>query len=819
MIYDCLFRFVFHKTMKRTNWLCWLTIMLLAATAMGQSGAQYRGFWVDTFNTPLNNHSDVRAVVNNVKLAHCNAIFAQVRRRGDAWYLNSLEPRADRTPIETGFDPLADLIKEAHAHNIEVHAFVIIGALWNADPTVRPPENSQHVFNQHGFNQATGRIYEGRENWLTRTLLPDTTGTDTSIRFNGHRFGGDFWVDLGHPDAADYSLRVLLHLVSNYDLDGLHLDRIRYPELSVAGQTPTSGVNIGYNETSVARFNKRYGHAANAVPAPNEAGWSDWRRTQVTNFVRRVYLNALLLKPQLKVSAALIAFGSGPANENAWVNAEAYWRVFQDWRQWTEEGILDYAIPMNYKREHIAAQAAAFDSWLDWTKDHQYNRRAMMGTGAFLNSIEGTLKQTRRTFVPNAQGRRIDGVVYFSFAVSNEAVTANPLSIPLGQNTPRRPFADFAAGLTTGKSVNGTQAYEDVTANPVRVFAQPVAPPVLAWKVTPQVGHLMGVVRDRNGAALDSIEVLIARVTDDVPPAGRVRVMTATDGNGFYGGVDLAPGRYRVTVTPLGEAAFASNCTVTVVAGLVSNFDITVDRTVSAVTSVSAASFCGAALAPESIGAAFGAQLAPTIAAANMLPLPTQLSGTSVKIKDSAGVERFAPLFFVAPQQINYQIPSGTATGAAMVTVVNGANNFMGTAQINRVAPALFAANANGSGVAAAVVLRVRGDGTQVYEPVVRFDQLLGRFVAVPIELGEETDQVFLLLFGTGVRFHSSLAAVALRIGDVAAEVSFAGATPDLIGLDQINARLPRSLMGRGAVEVVLLADGYASNIVQIILR
>lgn len=805
--------------MRRTIWLSWLTLVLLAITAVGQSGAQYRGFWVDTFNTPLNNHNDVLAVVNNVKLANGNAIFAQVRRRGDAWYLNALEPRADRTPIEAGFDPLADLIKAAHAQNIEVHAFVIIGALWNADPTVRPPENPQHVFNQHGFNQATGRIYEGRDNWLTRTLLPDTIGTDTSIRFNGHRFGGDFWIDLGHPDAADYSLRVLMHLVGNYDLDGLHLDRIRYPELSVAGQTPTSGVSIGYNETSVARFNKRYSLAGSALPAPNDARWSDWRRAQVTNFVRRVYLNALLLKPQLKVSAALIAFGSGPTSESAWVNAEAYWRVFQDWRGWTEEGILDYAIPMNYKREHVVAQALAFDSWLHWTQYHQYNRAIMIGTGAFLNAIEGTLKQTRRTLAPDAQGQRVDGVVFFSFAVSNEAVTANPLSIPPGQNTPRRPFAEFAAGLTTGKSVAGNQAYEDATVDPVAVFAQPVAPPVLAWKAAPQVGHLLGAVRDRNGAALDSIEVLIARVTDDVPPAGRARVTTATDGNGFYGGVDLAPGRYRVTVTPPGEAVFTSNCPVTVAAGLVSQFDITVDRTVQAVTSVSAASFCGAALAPESITAAFGSQLAPTMAAANTLPLPTQLGGTSVKIKDSAGTERFAPLFFVAPQQINYQIPSGTAGGAATVTVLNGDNSFTGTAQINHVAPALFAANANGSGVTAAAVLRVRGDGTQVYEPVARFDQSLGRFVAVPIELGAEDEQVFLLLFGTGARFRSSLSAVALRVGEMAAEVSFAGAVPDLVGLDQINARLPRSLVGRGAVDVVLLVDGYAANVVQITVR
>src|SRR5918998_3303712 len=91
----------------------------LAAAAPGAAQtAEYRAFWVDTFNSTLNNHADVLAVVNNAKAANANAIFAQVRRRGDAWYLNSLEPPPDFTPIAANFDPLNDLITEAHANGI-----------------------------------------------------------------------------------------------------------------------------------------------------------------------------------------------------------------------------------------------------------------------------------------------------------------------------------------------------------------------------------------------------------------------------------------------------------------------------------------------------------------------------------------------------------------------------------------------------------------------------------------------------------------------------------------------------------------------------
>jgi len=457
--------------MKTFALICSLAAVLISSRAFAQSVTPYRGFWADTFNTAINNHNDVLAIVNNVKLAKCNAIFAQVRRRGDSWYLNSLEPKADRTPIEPGFDSLADLIKEAHANNIEVHAFVIVGAIWNRSPAQFPPENPDHVFNKHGFNQAAGKIYEGRDNWLTRTLLPD----DDTITFGGHRIGNEFWIDLGHPDAADYTLRVLTHLVRNYDIDGLRLDRIRYPELSVSGQTPSSGVNIGYNETSVARFQQRYGIASgSAPPLQNEPRWNEWRRDQVTNFVRRVYLNALAIKPGLKVSAALIAFGSGPASESGWVNAESYWRVFQDWRAWTQEGILDLAIPMNYKREHQASQAAAFASWNEWTKNHAYDRAVMIGTGGFINSIEGSIRQVRSTFAPSTTGNRSAGAVFFSFANTNDVVTANPLSNPAGRDTPRRSFAEFASGLVTGKSVDGTQTVfwgRAVYASPAREAA------------------------------------------------------------------------------------------------------------------------------------------------------------------------------------------------------------------------------------------------------------------------------------------------------------------------------------------------------------
>ena len=495
---------------------------------------------MDTFNTNLNNHADVVTIVTQAQAASANMILAQVRRRGDSWYLNSLEPAPDFTPLDTGFDPLRDLIREAHAKAIEVHAFTIVGAIWNKNPTfdpsatLGPPLDLNHVFNQHGgYDPVTKQIVPGPDNWLTRTLLPDQAG----ISFQGHRIGSDFWIDFGHPDAEAYTVDVLMQLVRNYDLDGLHLDRIRYPDLSVSGQTVKTGASIGYNSRSIARFQQRHGISSDA-PAPDPADplWTQWRRDQVTNIVRRIYLNAIAIRPQLKISAALIAFGDGPGSEESWTSAEAYWRVYQDWRAWTEEGILDIAIPMNYKREHIPAQATWTDHWNEWTKDHQYSRSAMIGLGVYLNSVEGTLRQLRRSLDKSMAGNGVIGVSFYSLANPDTAVPANPLSIPSGQDTPARGPAGFATALTVNNS-----PYEDPAGNSVPVFVEPAIIPVLSWKASPGRGHVMGFVTRPDGAPLDTAIVTIVSLD------GRITRTTSTDGGGFYGGVDLLPGQYMLT--------------------------------------------------------------------------------------------------------------------------------------------------------------------------------------------------------------------------------------------------------------------------------
>jgi uncharacterized protein (TIGR03437 family) len=236
--------------------------------------------------------------------------------------------------------------------------------------------------------------------------------------------------------------------------------------------------------------------------------------------------------------------------------------------------------------------------------------------------------------------------------------------------------------------------------------------------------------------------------------------------------------------------------------------------------SVSAASYKSDGLAPDSIAALFGSNLTIETQTANSLPLPTTLAGTSLKLKDSFGIEYFAPLFFVSPGQINYAIPPGVAPGAALLTVLKSdGTTATGTLPIATVAPGLFTADATGTGYPSAVVLRVKADGSQSFEPVATFDQAQNKFVPRPIDLGPETDQIFLLLFGTGIRGRSSLDKVVVKIGGVDAPVLYAGQQGDFVGLDQVNLRLPRSLAGLGDAGITLTVEGKPANLVSIRIK
>lgn len=217
-------------------------------------------------------------------------------------------------------------------------------------------------------------------------------------------------------------------------------------------------------------------------------------------------------------------------------------------------------------------------------------------------------------------------------------------------------------------------------------------------------------------------------------------------------------------------------------------------------------------LAPEEIASAFGSNLATAPQQATTVPLPVNMGGTTVAVTDGNGVVRRAELFYVSPTQVNYQVPPGVGVGTASISVsLNGLPVGTGTVPIAAVSPGLYTATSDGKGIGAAVVVTVHADGSTAF--IISFQCTTATScTAVPIDLGSDTDQVVLELYGTGIRGRSALAAVTCKIGSTTLAPLYAGPQGTDVGLDQVNILLPKSLRGAGNVTVQLTVDGQAAN-------
>lgn len=465
---------------KLISLLILASLIIFPAPASAQQPVQQlRAFWVDNLNPGIFNHPQVDELVENVVRANANTIIVEVRRHGDAWYNNRIEPRAGdpRLAPESEFDPLAYLLEKAHSMGVKVHAWLVISvACRPSDPLWGHPE---HLCTAHGPNA------RGAERWTTAT-------------YGGQQVGD---IDFGHPAAVQHLERVVTHLLNAYPaLDGLHWDYIRY-----------GGESYGYNQVSLERFNRAYGRPLDSRPAPGDPAWGQWRRDRVTETVRRLYIRAKAIKPSVQISAATITWGGlGSYHPADWPNSSAYRTVFQDWPAWLEEGIIDFAMPMHYFSEGDARARGWYDGWLRFDRERVGRRAIVAGLGSWLNSPEQNIAQIQRALAPDEHGRALAGVGFFSY--DKPVAGANPER--------RRAFMDHLRAT---------------------VFAGPAQAPSWPWIVAPSTGHLQGMA------------VVDGQITPDAKVSliheGQWLKDIYSGADGWFGAVELPPGRYTVVVT------------------------------------------------------------------------------------------------------------------------------------------------------------------------------------------------------------------------------------------------------------------------------
>ena len=260
--------------------------------------------WVTRFD--YTTADDVIRIVKNCADAGFNPVLFQVRGNGTAFYASAYEPWANELGgSDPGFDPLKLACKEAHRRGVELHAWVNVMPAWRG---TEPPANREQLYN----------------------LRPEWFWYD---QYGNRQALSSFYVSVNPclPEVREYLVEVFRDLVSRYDVDGLHMDYIRFPDEPPA--TPR-GTDIDYPHD--ARTLDLYRADTGLAPADDPEQWSRWRTEQVTRLVADVHRMVRETRPKITLSSAV---GSVP---------ERALRHFQDSRRWIDEGLLDAVILMNY---------------------------------------------------------------------------------------------------------------------------------------------------------------------------------------------------------------------------------------------------------------------------------------------------------------------------------------------------------------------------------------------------------------------------------------------------------------------------------------
>lgn len=253
-------------------------------------------------------------------------IFVQVRGRGDAYYKSEIVPFAEGVE-DKGFDPLSYILLKAHRQGIKVHAWVNVFFLWSFD---EPPKNKAHLLNLHPEWCATS---DNRgENILK---------SGRNLRNNNAE--GVYLSPL-IPEVRHYLLKVFEELISNYDIDGLHFDYIRFPnnhyDYNIYGRKiykEKTGIDpILLTTTDISFYNGFDKESLNTLISE----WDDFRVNSINCLVKET-------KNVIEESNKIIQFSAAVKPDPS--RAKNYY--YQDWVSWLENDWLDFAVPMNYSKD------------------------------------------------------------------------------------------------------------------------------------------------------------------------------------------------------------------------------------------------------------------------------------------------------------------------------------------------------------------------------------------------------------------------------------------------------------------------------------
>lgn len=263
-----------------------------------------RCLWV--VRNTMTSKQSIDEMVDFAQMNGFNNLLIQVRGRGDAYYRTQIVPRTEFLQ-NPDFDPLAYVIEKAHAGGLAVHAWVNVYLIWSSNKIPR----------------ALHHVYNGHPEWI------DTNGNESTLFPNQNKGsnGEGYFLAPHHPEVQKHLLAVFRELTALYEIDGLHLDYIRF-------QDAEYGNNV---EAKTFYVQNRYNDKKRVFENDDNVEWDNYRRAAITHLVKETKQMLLDVRPVCILSAAV--------KPNLLLAKNRY---FQEWDVWLAAGYLDWAIPMNY---------------------------------------------------------------------------------------------------------------------------------------------------------------------------------------------------------------------------------------------------------------------------------------------------------------------------------------------------------------------------------------------------------------------------------------------------------------------------------------
>ncbi len=384
-----------------------LLVLLLAACGGPPSGPtpvspaeEARALWVSRFEYA--SPTDIDSIIARAARTNFNAIYFQVRGAGDAFYDSAIEPCAVALCGSLGngrpsWDPLARAVAAAHARGIELHAWINALSGWSAGSA------ASCTLLQPSAAGSPDHMLIAHPEWR----VVNAAGSAQPCPDAPNEY---VYLSPGIPAVRTHLARVAADIVRRYAVDGIHLDRIRYP-----------GQAWSYDTTSLQAFGKD--------PAAFSADWAQFRREQVALAVRETFDSVRSARSSAALSAAVWGIWQ---DRWGWNSSHGFGQYFQDPRAWVAAGSLDVAVPMTYYA--IATTPCGFADWACLLDDHLVMQSGSPARHVYIGiaASRGTAQVLQQIELGRRRG--VKGFALYSYssvtAEMRAALAGGPFALP-----------------------------------------------------------------------------------------------------------------------------------------------------------------------------------------------------------------------------------------------------------------------------------------------------------------------------------------------------------------------------------------------------